>query len=864
MIDSLDEGGGPQNKKMSSTSESTTPVLDNFSRDLIKLASEGKLDPVIGREPEITRIAQILSRRKKNNPIIIGEAGCVLADTLIDVIKISDVNSHKTYYSKPGSNDLIMKTDVSNEGYSISELDIVKRTTIGDLFTAIDSTGGTYQIKTPTGFKLIGNLFVKLEKLCYKVVLSNGLELSGSEDHMVQTLSDPNDTKIISQNAAHFIKLKDIHPKGCFVFCQKDVALELSEVISIENIGIHDTFDLEVLDSNRTYLSNGISSHNCGKTAIAEGLAMRIFEGNCPRNLADKRILSLDMTAVVAGTKYRGQFEERMKVLIEELTMNPDTIIFIDEIHTIVGAGNSAGSMDASNIFKPALARGEIQCIGATTLDEYRKNFEKDAALERRFQKVMVEGTNKAETLTILENLAERYGNFHKVNFSPEVLETCVNLADRYITDREFPDKAIDIMDEVGARCQVDMKLPEIIENLKAQAQELKVLKIEVVKSQKYEEAADLRDKERKILAKLDEEKKKYESGINTVKKDVPLDMVYEVVANMTKIPVSKINADEIKTLVNLEASLNSKVIGQTEAVKKIAKSIRRNRLGIKDPKRPVGSYIFLASSGVGKTFLAKQLAKEVFGSEDSLIRFDMSEYQQAHTITRLIGAPPSFVGYEEGGQLTEAVKNKPFSVLLFDEIEKADKNIFTALLQMLDDGHMTDGIGRKVNFKNCIIIMTSNLGIKKLQDFGTGIGFSNTKSAIIQEEAKKEVLNKELKNFFPPEFLNRIDDIIIFNSLKTEDIDKIVLLELDILKRRLSEIKYKIEFDETICKMIAKIGFDELFGARPIKRAIQNKVEDFISEEILSGNIKEDITYTLMCDDEDNISIKKPSKKTK
>ena len=672
MIESMDNENQKENKR---TSDSSTPALDNFSRDLIKLAEQGKLDPVVGREKEILRIAQILSRRKKNNPIIIGEPGC-------------------------------------------------------------------------------------------------------------------------------------------------------------------------------------------GKTAIVEGLAMKIYEGDCPRNLADKRILSLDMTSIVAGTKYRGQFEERMKVVIEELQSNPDIIVFIDEIHTIVGAGNSSGSLDASNIFKPALARGEIQCIGATTLDEYRKNFEKDGALERRFQKVIVDGATKEETLVILQNLKDRYENFHKVSFSDEVLQTCVNLAERYITDREFPDKAIDILDEVGARSQVDIKLPEIIEELKLKAIDIKNQKVEVVKSQKYEEAAQLRDKERKITSKLEDEKKKFEESLNTKKKEVTLELVYDVVSNMTKIPVSKLNADDTKALVDLDVNLNNKVIGQPEAVKRIAKSIRRNRLGIKDPNRPIGSFIFLGSTGVGKTYLAKQLAREVFGSEDNLIRVDMSEYQEKHTVSRLIGAPPGYVGYDEGGQLTEQVKNKPYSVILFDEIEKANKDIFSSLLQMLDDGHMTDGLGRKINFKNCIIIMTSNLGVKKLQDFGNGVGFSNSNNAFVNEELRKQTLQKELKKFFAPEFLNRIDDTIIFNSLGQNDVDKIVAIELDKLKVRLDNMKYQITFDDSISKMISKVGFDEMYGARPLKRAIQDKVEDFISEEVLKGNIKEEITYVLITEDGENVTIQTKKKK--
>jgi ATP-dependent Clp protease ATP-binding subunit ClpC len=668
----MDNDNRKENKR---PSDSSTPALDNFSRDLIKLAEQGKLDPVVGREKEILRIAQILSRRKKNNPIIIGEPGC-------------------------------------------------------------------------------------------------------------------------------------------------------------------------------------------GKTAIVEGLAMKIYEGDCPRNLADKRILSLDMTSIVAGTKYRGQFEERMKVIIEELQANPDIIIFIDEIHTIVGAGNSSGSLDASNIFKPALARGEIQCVGATTLDEYRKNFEKDGALERRFQKVIVDGATKEETLVILQNLKDKYENFHKVSFNDEVLEACVNLAERYITDREFPDKAIDILDEVGARSQVDMKLPEIIEELKTKALEIKNQKVEVVKNQRYEEAAELRDKERKVLARLDEEKRKFEEGLTTKKKVVPIELVYDVVSNMTKIPVSKLNADDTKALIDLEVNLNNRVIGQSDAVKRISKSIRRNRLGIKDPNRPIGSFIFLGSTGVGKTYLAKQLAKEVFGSQDNLIRVDMSEYQEKHTVSRLIGAPPGYVGYDEGGQLTEQVKNKPYSVILFDEIEKANKDIFSSLLQMLDDGHMTDGLGRKINFKNCIIIMTSNLGVKKLQEFGNGVGFSNSNNAFVNEELRKQTLQKELKKFFAPEFLNRIDDTIIFNGLGQNDVDKIVAIELDKLKVRLDGMKYQITFDESISQMISKVGFDEMYGARPLKRAIQDKVEDYISEEVLKGNIKEGVNVILTTEDGETVSVKGKKKK--
>jgi ATP-dependent Clp protease ATP-binding subunit ClpC len=664
----MDDDDKMMSRKAKQGSDSNTPVLDNFSRDLNKLAEEGKLDPVIGRDREIMRIAQILSRRKKNNPIIVGEPGC-------------------------------------------------------------------------------------------------------------------------------------------------------------------------------------------GKTAIVEGLAIKIVQGNCPKNLIDKRIVNLDLTSVVAGTKYRGQFEERMKVIIEELQDNPNIIVFIDEIHTLVGSGNSAGSMDGSNIFKPALSRGEIQVVGATTLDEFRKNIEKDGALERRFQKVIVEPSSVQETLEILKNIRPKYESFHKVKYSDEIIETCVKLAERYITDREFPDKAFDILDEVGARMQTEVKIPEVIEDLKKKAAEIKQQKIDVVKKQNYEQAAQLRDKEKKLLDKLDSEKKKFDDEMEKQKQIVILENVYDVVSNMTKIPVSKMTIDDTKNLLNLDKELMGKVIGQDEAVKKIVKSIKRNRLGIKDPNRPIGSFIFLGSTGVGKTHLAKQLAKEIFGSEESLIRVDMSEYQEKHTVSKLVGAPPGYVGYEEGGQLTEKVKNKPYSVILFDEVEKAHKDVFTILLQMMDDGHVTDSLGRKINFKNTLIILTTNLGVKKLQDFGSGIGFTNQYG---NEEAKKQTLLKEMKNFFSPEFLNRIDDTIVFNTLNEEHIKKITSIELNKLVERLKEIKYKISFDETIVDYLAKVGFDEIYGARPLKRAIQDKIEDLISEEVLTGNVLENKSYELKLQDEEIKLVKK------
>ena len=729
---------------------------------------------------------------------------------------------------------------------------------IEDFFNIIKNEGGTYKIKTPSGFKLIGDLYQKQNKNCIKITLSNGLELSGSDEHFVEVPESSLNPTVQFENNSHWVSLGNI-TEGELVWCENN---EFVEVVKYEEIGIHNTYDLEVLDNERKYISNGVVSHNCGKTAIAEGLAIKIQNGDCPRNLMDKKIVSLDMTSIVAGTKYRGQFEERMKVIIEELQANPNIIVFIDEIHTIVGAGNTSGSLDASNIFKPALARGEIQCIGATTLDEYRKNFEKDGALERRFQKVIVDSATKEETLEILRNAKEKYESHHNVIYGDEVLSLCVELAERYITDREFPDKAFDIVDEVGARSQVDIKLPEIIEKLKIEAQDVKQEKLDVVKKQNYELAASLRDKERKILDKLETEKKKFESELKSQKKQVSEDLVYDVVSNMTKIPVSKLNSDETKNLLSLVDNLNSKVIGQSEAVTKIAKSIRRNRVGIRQPGKPIGTFILLGSSGSGKTYLAKQLAKEVFGSEENLIRIDMSEYQEKHTITRLIGAPPSYVGYEDGGQLTEMVKNKPYSVILFDEVEKAHKDIFSVLLQLLDDGHLTDSLGRRINFKNCLIIMTSNLGVKKMQDFGTGVGFKSN-SSYVEEEQKKEVLKKELQKFFAPEFLNRIDEIIIFNQLKKEDIEKIVDIEIQKLISRLTSLKYKFTYDKSLVELISEIGFDESYGARPLKRALQDKVEDYISEEVLKGEISEDKEYELYVEDNE-VKIKEKKKRKK
>jgi ATP-dependent Clp protease ATP-binding subunit ClpC len=496
-----------------------------------------------------------------------------------------------------------------------------------------------------------------------------------------------------------------------------------------------------------------------------------------------------------------------------------------------------------------------LQCIGATTLDEYRKSFEKDGALERRFQKVIVDPSSVKETIEILKNVRDKYESYHKVTYSDEIIESCVKLADRYITDREFPDKAFDILDEVGARMQTELKVPESIEELKRKAAELKNKKIDVVKKQNYEQAAELRDIEKKLLTQLESEKKKFEDQMQKDKQKVSIEDVYDVVSNMTKIPVSKMSVDDTKSLIELDKNLIGKVIGQDEAVTKLVKSIKRNRLGIKDPNRPIGSFVFLGSTGVGKTHLAKSLAKEMFGSEDSLIRVDMSEYQEKHNLSKLVGAPPGYVGYDEGGQLTEKVKNKPYSVILFDEIEKAHKDIFSILLQIMDDGHVTDGLGRKINFKNTLIIITSNLGVKKFQDFGSGIGFSDNSYA--NDEARKQVLMKEMKNFFSPEFLNRIDDTIVFKSLTEDNIKSIAEIELKKLINRLADMNYKLSYDETLLNYLSKIGFDSQYGARPLKRAIQDKIEDLISEEVLLGNIKENTNYKIKVDN-DVVTLKK------
>ncbi len=662
--------------------KSKTPVLDNFGRDLTKMAEAGRLDPIVGREKEIERVSQILSRRKKNNPILIGEPGV-------------------------------------------------------------------------------------------------------------------------------------------------------------------------------------------GKSAIAEGLALRIVQRKVSRVLFNKRIISLDLASLVAGTKYRGQFEERMKAVMQEIEKNPDIILFIDEIHTIIGAGGASGSLDASNMFKPALARGEMQAIGATTLDEYRQYIEKDGALERRFQKVIIEPTTIDETIQILNNIKERYEDHHSVVYTEEAVAACVKLTERYITDRHLPDKAIDALDEVGSRVHItNINVPKEIVDIEAQVEALKEQKAEVIRSQQYEKAAELRDTERKLQEQLEDAKKRWEEDSKNNKVVVTEEHVAEVVSMMCGIPVTKVSESETGKLVKMAESIRGKVIGQDEAVEKVVKAIQRNRAGLKDPNKPIGSFFFLGPTGVGKTQLAKVLAKFLFDSEDSLIRIDMSEYMEKFSISRLVGAPPGYVGYEEGGQLTEKVRRKPYSIVLLDEIEKAHPDVFNLLLQVLDDGHMTDGLGRKIDFKNTILIMTSNIGARQLADFGTGVGFGTKAQSESRDDNAKSVIQNALRKAFSPEFLNRVDDMIMFKSLGKNEILQIIDLELSKLYDRINSLGYQVELTEKAKDFIVDRGYDEKFGARPLKRAIQKYIEDPLAEEIIKANLTEGDTIQLDYETGKeelivNIKKSKPNKKS-
>ncbi|MFN8322843.1 MAG: ATP-dependent Clp protease ATP-binding subunit [Chitinophagales bacterium] len=663
--DDKSKGGGTggfsqQQSKKPGATKSKTPVLDNFGRDVTHLAEEGTLDPIVGRENEIERVSQILSRRKKNNPILIGEPGV-------------------------------------------------------------------------------------------------------------------------------------------------------------------------------------------GKTAIVEGLALRIIQKKVSRVLFNKRIVMLDLAALVAGTKYRGQFEERMKAIMNELEKNRDVILFIDEIHTIVGAGGATGSLDASNIFKPALARGELQCIGASTLDEYRQYIEKDGALARRFQQVIVDPPSPDETVQILTNIKAKYEEYHSVDYSPEAIKACVKLSTRYITDRFLPDKAIDVMDEVGARVHLkNIHVPKNILELEKQVEEIKNQKNQVVKSQKYEEAARLRDSEKRLLEDLDKAKTQWDEESRVKHFPVTEEDIAEVVAMMTGIPVNKVAQSENNKLVNMSAEITGAVVGQNEAVKKVTKAIQRNRVGLKDPNKPIGTFIFLGPTGVGKTELAKAIARYLFDSEDALIRIDMSEYMEKFSISRLVGAPPGYVGYEEGGMLTEKVRRKPYSVVLLDEIEKAHPDVFNILLQVLDDGILTDSLGRRVDFKNTLIIMTSNIGARDLKDFGQGVGFATKSKTEQNDDYSNNVISKALKRTFSPEFLNRIDDVIIFNSLNKESIHSIIDIALRDVTKRIVELGFEIKLTTEAKDFLADKGYDPQFGARPLHRAIQKYVEDPLAEEILRANAKAGDSFTI------------------
>ena len=663
----------PFNVKSSNKSKkSKTPVLDNFGRDLTHFASEGKLDPIIGRHKEIERVSQILSRRKKNNPLLIGEPGV-------------------------------------------------------------------------------------------------------------------------------------------------------------------------------------------GKSAIAEGLALRIVERKVSRLLYNKRVISLDLASVVAGTKYRGQFEERMKAVMNEIEKNKDIILFIDEIHTIVGAGGAMGSLDASNMFKPALARGEIQCIGATTLDEYRKYIEKDGALERRFQKIIVEPTSVNETIEILKDIKHKYEDHHNVKYTDEAIEACVKLTDRYVNDRNLPDKAIDAMDEAGSRVHItNMDVPKEIVELENKLESVRSKKNTVVKNQKYEEAARLRDDEKKIEKELLDQQIMWDDELKKKREIVSEDNIIEVVSLISGVPLRKIDQTENVVEFNLEKSLKDKIIGQDDAVDAVVNAIQRNKTGLKDPNKPIGSFIFLGQTGIGKTQLAKSLGEELFNNKDSLIRIDMSEYMEKFSVSRLIGAPPGYVGYEEGGQLSERVRRKPYSVVLLDEIEKAHPDVFNMLLQVLDDGYLTDSVGRKIDFKNTVIIMTSNIGTRKLKEFGTGVGFDTDYKKKDENKLSSEVLKKSLSKKFSPEFLNRIDEIVVFNQLHTNEIEKIAKIEINIFITRLKEIDYHVKIDNKVLKFISNKGYDKEFGARPIKRAIQKHLEDPLAKKIVNSEIKKgdkiEITHNK---DSETLSIK-------
>ena len=712
-----------------------------------------------------------------------------------------------------------------------------KKLKIKELFNLVEDCDGTYEIKTPNGFIKLGNLIKKKNKPIYRLLLENNYELFGSEDHLVEYDSikhldnDINiESEILDNNI--WLRLKYVNIGDTI---KTDVGS--LKTILCEYVYNEDTYDLEVLDEEHKYYSNGIVSHNTGKSAIAEGLALRIFQKKVSRTLIGKKVYTLDIASMLAGSKFRGMFEERIKSLINELSKNRDVILFIDEIHTIVGAGGASGSLDAANMLKPALARGEIQCIGATTLNEYRQHIEKDGALERRFQKVIVEPTTIDESIEILKNIKVHYEKHHNVFYTDEAIESCVRLTERYLTDRHLPDKAIDALDEAGSRVHINnIVVPQIIKDIELKLEDIRNTKLNHVKNQNFEEAAKLRDSEKITNQDLEQANKNWQDDITLNKVKVNESDIEYVVSVMTGVPVQKITVDENTRLLKIEETLQSNVIGQDDAVKKVSKAIKRSKIGLKDPNKPA-SFIFMGPTGVGKTLLAKALAKYLFDSQDSLIRIDMSEYMEKFNVSRLLGAAPGYVGYDEnGGELTEKVRRKPYSIVLFDEIEKAHPDVFNILLQILDEGVITDSHGRKVDFKNTIIIMTSNVGARDITEFSSSVGFSAKSKSEQMDVHSKAVLEKALKKTFAPEFLNRIDDIIQFNSLDKDSISKIIDIELEKLFGRIKDMKYDISITDEAKNHIIDNGYDLKFGARPLKRAIQKYIEDPLAEFILSG----------------------------
>jgi ATP-dependent Clp protease ATP-binding subunit ClpC len=718
---------------------------------------------------------------------------------------------------------------------------------VKDFFKLVQENGGSYQIESDNGFSQIGSLIIKSNKDSYRIVLSNGYELSASNDHYVVVEFEDENSRLMDNDIWKPLGLIEIGD-----------SVKTSEgyfsVIEKTYLGKHDTYDFEILDDYHRYLSNGIVSHNTGKTQIVNGLAQRIKDKKVPRKLHNKRVVSLDLGLLVAGTKYRGQFEERLKGIMAELVENPDIILFIDELHTIIGAGGASGSLDASNMIKPALANGEMQCIGATTLKEYREHIEKDSALTRRFQAVMVDPTNIEDTIEILNQIKPIYEDFHKVKYSSEAIDACVVLSDRYITDRFFPDKAVDILDEVGSRVHINnIVTPDHILKIEEELLKIKEEKILVLKTQQYEKAVGLRDREKELNKDLDYSKKRWEEDSQNERHEVSFDDVAEVITSITGVPVKKLSENENKKLLDIENVLNAKVIGQEDAVNTVARAIKRSRVGLQDEGKPNGVFLFLGSSGVGKTELSKNLAEYLFGTKDSFIRIDMSEYMESFTVSRLIGSPPGYVGHEEGGQLTEKVRRKPYSIILLDEIEKAHPDVFNILLQVFDDGILTDGLGRTVNFKNTIIIMTSNVGVKKVQNFGTGIGFSSSNTKDNTNEIIKSTIEKEIKKTFAPEFINRIGEIVMFNNLSKENIRKIIELGTEKLRNKIIKMGYKLEITDSAYEFLSDKGYDPIYGARPLNRAIQRYIEDPISEEILKETIKSGNTIEIIHKEDSN-----------